>query len=116
MRFSAPLLDLSQARAIAPDTAQLQALVRSFDDSLATERARMDRAVIEGQAEALQWGLHALKGFMAMFCQPALAQAVTELYAASRQQPLDANLRAYTELAPVLADLQTEVRAWLGAL
>ena len=116
MPFAAPLLDLSQAQALAGEADALRGLVQSFRDSLRIELQRLDAAVSAEDTEALSFGLHALKGFVPLFCQPDLAQAVTDLYRDSRQQPASAIGLRYRDLAPVLHALGAEVEVWLGAL
>ena len=81
-----------------------------------TELQRLDAALLSNDSQALSFGLHALKGFVPLFCQPDLAQAVAELYHNSRQQDAAATAAGYRDLAPVLRTLGAEVEAWLGAL
>ena len=116
MAFAAPLLDLSQAQALAGEPQALRTLAESFRDSLQTELQRLDAAVLGNDAQAMSFGLHALKGFVPLFCQPDLAQAVAELYHNSRALDAHAIGAGYRDLAPVLRALGTEVEAWLGAL
>lgn len=116
MAFATPLLDLTQAQALAGEPAGLRALAESFRDSLQTELQQIDAALARDDAQALSFGLHALKGFVPLFCQADLAQAVTALYHDSRHQDGAATAARYRQLAPVLQALGAEVQAWLGAL
>ena len=116
MPFPAPLFDLSQAQALAGEGDALRSLAESFRDSLRTELQRLDAALAGGDPEALSLGLHALKGFVPLFCHPDLAQAITDLYRDSRQASAEVTRERYRDLAPVLQALAGEVEAWLGAL
>ena len=116
MPFAAPLLDLAQAQALAGEADALRSLVESFRDSLQTELLRLDAAAQANDGEDLSMGLHALKGFVSLFCGTDLAQALTHLYQDSRQQSASAMVARYRALEPALRALHAEVEAWLGAL
>ena len=116
MRTTPSFLDLSQATEIAGDQAQLIELVRTFEDSLSHEWAQLQAAFENQDGERVQMCLHALKGFMPLFCHPDLAQAMVDLYQMSREQPFEATQARFRVLEPSFLALQKEVKAWLGAL
>ena len=116
MTFMPPFLDLSEARAIAADEAQLQQLVRTFHESLAPELVALEAAFQANDAALVDNKLHTLKGFLPLFCRADVGQAIVELYHQSRQAPLEQTRARFQALAPALSALEKEVRAWLGAL
>ena len=101
---------------MAGEAAALRQLVATFHDSLAQELRQLDAALDAADASQVQFSLHALKGFVPLFCQPDLAQSLIDLYHDSRSQPLAAIQARYRALGPALHALTHEVEAWLGAL
>jgi len=116
MTFKPPFLDLTQAREIAGDDEMLRELVQTFVESLDTELTKVQSAFRDQDEQQVHFSLHALKGFMPLFCQPELAQATVALYQDCRQQSFAQTQAAYTVLEPAFIELLKEVRAWLGAL
>jgi HPt (histidine-containing phosphotransfer) domain-containing protein len=110
------LLDLNRAKEFAFDPEQLRELMATFEQSLGQEMAIIDAAIAAQDALKVEHALHALKGFMPLFTGESLAQAMTNLYQTSREEPLAVTQASYTRLVPDLLTLLTEVRAWLGAL
>ena len=116
MTFKPPFLDLTQARELAADDDMLRELVQTFADSLNIELTKARAAFQDQDEERVHFSLHALKGFLPLFCQSELAQAMIILYQDCRQQALPQTQAAYQALEPAFLALQEEVRAWLGAL
>ena len=110
------LLDLTRAKEFAFEADQLRELVVTFEQSLAQEVGIIQSALALGDALKVEHSLHALKGFMPLFANESLAQAMTDLYQTSREKPLDVTGLAFTALVPSLEALLVEVRAWLNAL
>lgn len=110
------LLNLNSAKEFAFDPEQLRELMVTFEQSLGQEMAIIDAALLAQDALKVEHALHALKGFMPLFTSEALAQAMTDLYQTSRQEPLAVTRASYTGLVPDLLTLLAEVRAWLAAL
>jgi len=110
------LLDLTRAKEFAVEADQLRELVLTFEQSLTQEMGLIQAALAAGEAGRVEHALHALKGFMALFATPSLAQAMTDLYQTSREQPLGVTGPAFTALVPSLEALLVEVRAWPSAL
>jgi hypothetical protein len=50
-----------------------------------------------------------------LFAEAGLAQAITDLYQTSREQPLSVTKPLFTSLVPNLTLLLLEVQAWLAA-
>jgi HPt (histidine-containing phosphotransfer) domain-containing protein len=116
MPIHPPFLDLTQAKEIAADDEMLRELVQTFVDSLDVELAKA-KAAFQGQdTQQAHHSLHALKGFLPLFCRPELAQAVVALYQNCRNEELAQTQAAYQALEPAFFELLKEVRAWLGAL
>ena len=108
-------LDLTRANEFGFEQAQVRELVVTFEQSLQQEIAIIQAAMTERDGLKAQHALHALKGFMPLFSEAALAQAVSDLYQTSREQPLSACDPLFTALVPNLTSLLVEVRAWLAA-
>jgi len=111
-----PLLDLTRAQEFALEADQLRELVLTFEESLAQEIATIQAGIHNADAVKVEHALHALKGFMPLFSVDSLAQAMTDLYQTSRQQPLSVTAPAFTALVPSLEQLLVEVRTCLSAL
>jgi HPt (histidine-containing phosphotransfer) domain-containing protein len=107
-------LDLTRAKEFAFEADQLRELVVTFEQSLAQEMTVIQAGIASGDALKVEHSLHALKGFMPLFAVEHLAQAMTELYATSRTQPLSVTASVFTALVPSLESLLAEVRAWLA--
>jgi hypothetical protein len=110
------LLDLNRAQEFALDPEQLRELVATFEHSLAQEMAVIDAALVAQDAQKVEHALHVLKGFLPLFTGAPLAQAIMDLYQNSRQLPLDTIGGDYLRMKSDLLTLQSDVRAWLGAL
>jgi len=113
---SPPWLDLRGAKEFAMDDAQLRELMTTFQDSLTQEMATIESGLARNEALVVEHSLHALKGFLALFAQPSLAQAVTDLYKSSRNQPLDVTRNTFESILPNLKALLSEVKDWLSRL
>lgn len=107
--------DLTRANEFGFEEAQVRELVVTFEQSLQQEIAIIQAAVVAGDALKTSNSLHALKGFMPLFAEPGLAQAIADLYQTSRDQPLSVTAPLLTALVPNLTSLLLEVRAWLAA-
>jgi HPt (histidine-containing phosphotransfer) domain-containing protein len=105
--------DLTRANEFGFEEAQVRELVVTFEDSLQQELQRIQAAVKAGDAKQVEHALHALKGFMPLFTEPGLSQAMTDLYQTSREQGLHVTAPVFTALVPNLEALLVEVRAWL---
>ncbi len=110
------LLDLTRAKEFAFEADQLRELVVTFEQSLAQEMTVIQAGLAADDALKVEHALHALKGFMPLFATESLAQAVTDLYKTSREQPLTVTGPVFTALVPSLETLLVEVRACLSAL
>lgn len=107
--------DLTRANEFGFEEAQVRELVVTFEQSLQQELANIQAAVASGDDVKTQHALHALKGFMPLFSNAGLAQAITDLYQTSRDQPMTVTGPLLTALVPNLTALLAEVRAWLAA-
>jgi HPt (histidine-containing phosphotransfer) domain-containing protein len=107
--------DLARANEFGFEETQVRELVITFEQSLEEEMAIIQAALAAGDGLKVQHALHALKGFMPLFTEPGLAQAITDLYQTSREQPLGVTAPLFTALVPNLSSLLVEVQAWLAA-
>jgi len=112
--FTPPLLDLTRAQEFALDAQQLRELMVTFEQSLADEMVNIQAGLSTGDVLKVEYALHALKGFMPLFTTEGLAQAMSDLYQTSREQPQDVIKSIFTPLVPSLNQLLVEVRAWLA--
>ena len=108
------MLDLNQARDLAVNAAQLRGLLQTLERSLNEEIENISQALSDHDQGALEFSLHTLKGFLAMFVVPALALQIEVLYNNCRQQPLAVTVQEFNSLVPNLRTLSSEVRAWLS--
>jgi HPt (histidine-containing phosphotransfer) domain-containing protein len=113
---SPTFLDLTRAKEFAFEAESLRELLMTFEQSLTQEMAVIQSGLTAGEALKVEHALHALKGFMPLFSAESLAQAMTDLYKTSREQPLAVTGPAFTALVPSLEALLVEVRACLSAL
>jgi HPt (histidine-containing phosphotransfer) domain-containing protein len=105
-------LDLSQAAQYAVDSSLLPSLIDTFASSLAKERLAIQDLLPGDNGEAIRMNLHSLKGFVPIFCKPALAREVIALEALGRQESLQ-NLRPrLTQLLDMLTVLEQDVQLW----
>ena len=110
------VLDLTRAKEFAVEADQLRELVVTFEQSLTQEIGIIQAALASGEALKVEHALHALKGFLPLFASESLAQAMTDLYQTSREQPLGVTGPVFTALVPSLKALLVEVHGWLSAL
>lgn len=110
------LLDLIRAKEFALEADQLRALVLTFEQSLTQEMGMIQAGLAASEALKVEHSLHALKGFMPLFANESLAQAMTDLYQTSRDKPLDVTGPLFSTLVPSLEAVLVEARTWLSAL
>ena len=110
------LLDLTRAKEFAQEPEQLQQLLVTFEHSLSSELLELDVAFTHGNTQKAEHALHALKGFLPMFAVDLLGSSVVDLYAKSRQQPLETTKSQFTTLVPNLELLLSQVRDRLSPL
>lgn len=109
-------LDLRGAQEFAMDDVQMRELMATFEASLGQEIATIQASLEGHDALQVEHSLHALKGFMSLFAHPTLAQAVTDLYQNSRNQPLTATKSRFETILPDLEALLAEARVWSSRL
>lgn len=107
-------LDLSQAKDIAGEGAPLHQLVEAFESSLREEVSKINLAFANQDQASLEFSLHTLKGFMAIFVAPSLALQVELLYKNCRNAPMQASESEFNTLVPSFETLLEEVRTWLS--
>lgn len=107
-------LDLTQAKEIAGQPDQLRQLVETFEVSLVDEIKKITQALSHQDQAALEFSLHTLKGFMAVFVVPTLAFQIEMLYKNCRNSPISATESEFNALVPNFEALLGEVRTWLS--
>ena len=111
---STPFLDLTPAKDLAGNDAQLRQLVETFEVSLAEEIEKISQALVTNNQHQLEFSLHTLKGFVGLFVVPTLALQVELLYKNCRNQPLTITATEFNALVPSFQSLLREVRGWLS--
>lgn len=107
-------LDPAQALEYIGEADQVHTMLLMLDESLSTELGQLDTLIAEGELTGANRLLHPLKGFMPIFCQPALAQQVADTEALSKGQDAAALRQAWAALGPALRGLHAEIKAELA--
>ncbi|NBX53627.1 MAG: Hpt domain-containing protein [Betaproteobacteria bacterium] len=105
-------LDLSQASQYAVDASLLPSLLDTFASSLTKEKSAIQDLLPGDDGEAIRMNLHSLKGFVPIFCKPALAQEVIALEALGRKESLQSLRPRLSQLLDMLALLEQDVKLW----
>ena len=85
-----------------------------LQEALARDLPQIEALLKAGDIAAAGRLLHAIKGFIPIFCQDALCQGVAEVEAMSKEPAHAGLLQAYTQLQPHLEHLLAEVTAYLS--
>ena len=108
------LLDTDLALSQIGDADAMQDMLVMLEEALARDLPDISDLLQKGDILGANCLLHAIKGFIPIFCQDALSQEVTRVEAMSKE-PFDAGLSdGYAQLRPHLEQLLAEVRAHLA--
>jgi HPt (histidine-containing phosphotransfer) domain-containing protein len=106
-------LDLALGLDMVGDAQSLRELLELADQSLQRDVPAITQWLLQGDARAANQLLHSIKGFVPIFCTPALVQHVTRVELLSKTASAEQVQPAYAELAPALSQLCAEVRRYL---
>ena len=106
-------LDTELALSQIGDLDAVRSMLAMLDETLTRDVAHVAALLAQGDTAAANVILHPLKGFLPIFCRPALCHAVETVEGLTRQADAQAARLAYAELAPALQQLQAEVIHYL---
>jgi len=105
-------LDLNQTTKFEIEATQLPSLVETLATSLARERITLEATLPANDGEAIRQSIHALKGFVPIFCKPTLAKELIQIEALARKESLETNRPRLVKLIEMLASLEQDVNLW----
>lgn len=105
-------LDLTQTSDYEIEATQLPSLVETLATSLAKERIALQAALPGNEIDAIRQSIHALKGFVPIFCKPALGQELIQLEALVRKESAGTLRPRLVKLLEMLAILEQEIKLW----
>jgi HPt (histidine-containing phosphotransfer) domain-containing protein len=108
-------LDTELAMSQIGDVETMNSMLQMLEESLARDLPLIASLLQQGDVPAANRLLHALKGFIPIFCPEALSTHVAEVEGLSKQGPNPSLVPAYAALQPQLATLLSEVSAYLRA-
>jgi hypothetical protein len=109
-------LDIDFALAQIGDQETLNSMLLMLQDSLARDLPHIADFLQAGDVPSANRLLHALKGFIPIFCQDPLCSQVVEVEALSKDSHSARVAPAYAALRPELERLHAEVGAYLHGL
>ncbi len=110
---SPPWLDIPNALAQIGNAATLQELLGMLQTTLGRDVPQIAQWVAAHNMRDANRLLHALKGFMPIFCTDSLCRQLEQVEMLSKQGPADELAQAYALLAPKLEQLQVELAMYL---
>jgi hypothetical protein len=109
------ILDLDLALAQIGDVDAMNDMLVMLQDSLARDVPAVSTLLHAGDITAANRLLHALKGFVPIFCQAPFCEEVTRVELFSKDPASTEVTSAYSGLRPQLETLLAEVSAYLSA-
>lgn len=107
-------LDLEHALGQIGDEGALREMLEMLQDSLSRDVPQIAELLGQGDAPGANRLLHALKGFIPIFCVDALCEHVVSVERLSKTAPAPEIAQAYASLAPELRQLQSEISAHMA--
>jgi HPt (histidine-containing phosphotransfer) domain-containing protein len=111
----AVFLDIERAIGYAGDEAATRDLLQMVEQSLKDDIGRIWQKLEAGDIAAASRLVHAIKGFVPIFCGVPLVEQVKRAEAMSKTQSAASFKLVFAELAPALLLLLEEIRAYLSA-
>lgn len=108
-------LDVDLAFEQIGDTDTMNSMMAMLQESLARDIPQIAHLLQAGDVASANRLLHALKGFVPIFCREDLCNRVVEVEAMSKDSQSVTAGPAYTALRPALDQLLADVTAYLGA-
>ena len=112
-RHQAAYLDIDRAIGYTGDEAAVRDLLHMVEHSLTDDIGKIWQKLEAGDIAAAGRLLHAIKGFVPIFCHDLLVEQVTRAEAMSKTQSAESFKPVYADLAPALLLLLAEIRAYL---
>ncbi len=112
----ADYLDIQLALSQIGDLEAMNGMLVMLQDTLSHDLPLIDSYMRSGDIANANRLLHALKGFIPVFCRQALAQHVVRVEALSKDSQSSTAAPAYLLLKPQLEQLLAEVGVYLQAL
>lgn len=112
---SPPYLDTALALSQIGDADAVRNILTMVEESLQRDIPQIAQLLQAGDVPGANGLLHPLKGFVPIFCAPALCAHVGEVEALSKNGSSAVVGQAYAALQPELAQLLLEVSAYLKA-
>jgi HPt (histidine-containing phosphotransfer) domain-containing protein len=111
-----PLAYLDTALAISQigDQATMRGMLEMLEETLQRDVTRISELLHGGQTLQANHLLHPLKGFLPIFCGPALCDRVAEVEQMSKDMRDTTVVQAYDHLMPALTQLLAEVSEYLN--
>ena len=109
----ATYLDTGLALSQIGDAEAMNGMLAMLQDTLASDLPLIDSFLRAGDVANANRLLHALKGFIPIFCQAELCAHVVRVEALSKDSQSTTAAPAYLALKPQLEQLLAEVRAYL---
>jgi HPt (histidine-containing phosphotransfer) domain-containing protein len=107
-------LDTELAVSQIGDVQAMQGMLTMLEESLGRDIPLIAQLLANGDVLGANRLLHSLKGFIPIFCSPALCELVAQVEMLSKDSKSTAIGPAYAELQPELQQLLSEVSAYLN--
>jgi len=107
-------LDVDRALEQIGDVSALHEMLDMLQDSLDRDVLEIARLLDQQNVKAANRLLHALKGFIPIFCVDALCDHVAQVEVFSKTASADEVSAVYAPLVPKLQQLQTEIDRYMG--
>jgi len=107
-------LDVDLAMSQIGDVQAMQGMLSMLEDSLARDVPAIAELLKVGDAAGANRLLHRIKGFIPLFCGPALSEHVAQVEMLSKQAGSTAVGPAYDDLMPELEQLLADVSNYLN--
>jgi HPt (histidine-containing phosphotransfer) domain-containing protein len=107
-------LDTELALSQIGDVQAMQGMLTMLEESLGRDIPKIAELLDAGDVVGANRVLHPLKGFIPIFCVPALCELVAQVEMLSKDSKSTAIGPAYAELQPELQQLLAEVSSYLN--
>ena len=107
-------LDVDRALEQIGEVSALHEMLDMLQDSLDRDVSEISRLLDQQNVTAANRLLHALKGFIPIFCVDALCDHVAQVEILSKTASADEVRQAYGPLVPKLQQLQTDIDQYMG--
>ena len=107
-------LDTDMAVSQIGDQQAMQGMLAMLEESLARDIPKIARLIDARDIAGANLLLHSIKGFIPIFCGPAMCELVSQVELLSKDRDSTAISAAYAELQPELQQLLAEVSAYLN--